>query len=210
MTRGRLRNSWIRLSGWCALLAACCSLSSWGQSQRAVARQEEHQFNLSLSKGSSLPHRAGGALIGNSKQNGSDEPVIWTADRSGARKEEISFSFPKARYLSIYSWAAAPNGMLAIEGTALNGDGQGAAFLGIISPDRMKKNVVRLEPYSPRVTRRGPRRLSDLDDWVAKETNQFDVLVKGLDSSGCSFVYCSLQVRVRPEFPRPVLLIHQH
>jgi len=132
-----------------ALAAICLALGALqGRAQSpAIDSRETTAVEYVHSLGSFVPVWGRGGLYG-ADYNPSDEPIIWRIGPDGKR-EDIRFSFPGGREVTITGIAERPDGGLAITGSAYSDDGKGATFLSIISSDRATKTISRVWPFVP-------------------------------------------------------------
>ncbi len=83
-------------------------------------------------------------------ENGQSEaPRIRVYKSDGTLGTTIGFRIPGARLINIYNgrFTRCGDGMIAVAGSAYDGNSQGAAFLAILSPDGARQTVIRTSPY---------------------------------------------------------------
>jgi hypothetical protein len=76
-------------------------------------------------------------------------PVIQVFDGNGELSAKIPFSVPDAVRVIVGSVARAPDGTLALVGSAYSSDRRGAVYLAVISGDGQRQRVIRLNPFAP-------------------------------------------------------------
>ncbi|HVN06466.1 MAG TPA: hypothetical protein VMT86_18735, partial [Bryobacteraceae bacterium] len=114
----------------------------------------------------------------------SDAPVIFSIGRDG-QADRTELALANARYISVIGLAGAENGAVAAIGTALSEDGRAVSFLALISPDRQRRVVVRLQLYLPKAVAAAPNGVTWTAGWVWDgETVSQDNLIERFDSSG--------------------------
>jgi hypothetical protein len=185
-------------SGLAAALILLCRVSSPAQTQAPRVLKHESERHELFQDDSMVfrPAWQGSAVLG-VEGNRSDEPVIYGVDRDG-RIERIGFSFPGGRYVFVGGLAGTRDGTVAVICSAYSNEGQPGTFLARISPDRSRKIVVRLWPYSPKAVTVSP----DGDMWTVgftktpdnQATAEYNVL-KRFDPSGKLLTTISVRAR---------------
>ena len=141
----------------------------------------------------------------------SSAPIFRTWDRAGKLLSEITFTFPGAYHINIYSnsFARGADGSLAIIGTADTNDAGGIRFLACVSPDG-QQTIVRLSdffPYSATIA-------ADGTIWVAgangsAQHGTLQNLIRRYDKTGAllgSFIPWSTPQKILPPPVRSVLV----
>jgi hypothetical protein len=102
-------------------------------------------FNFS---GGRVPEWSGGALVVTNGNSGLF-PTVCTFGRDGRILSRLVFKIPQSGSIRIYGFARAPDGTLALAGSAQGDDSGGFTYLSVLSSDGQRQQTVRLKPFAP-------------------------------------------------------------
>lgn len=118
-----------------------------------------------------------GALI-NVEYDKTVNPLVWIFE--GQVQQTMPFTIPGVRSMEIYDWDRAADGTIGLSGSATDAEGRISGFIGWLSPDGMRSEVIQTLVY-------GPMHLAFAPDgtiWTAgRETVRIDSGVLRLSAS---------------------------
>jgi hypothetical protein len=122
-------------------------------------------------------------------ENHTSAPVVDVFDKSGVTAQHVTFTVPGAERIDVhqYCFGRAPDGTLALCGTAYASDGAGTSYLAILPPGASAQTIVRTAPYYPATltfAADGSIWTDGIEGLDGKEINPEHLIIRRFDRQG--------------------------